>query len=703
MANLRTLSFREAADIVKSSLNILNVVGRHVALKQRGRNYLGLCPFHREKTPSFNVNPGKNLYKCFGCGEAGDALGFLMKLERKTYPEIIRELAEEQGILIQEDPQRAAEATQRMALEEKIFALNAEALNYFEQQLWAPNGQKAVQYLYGRGMQDDGIRRFQLGYAPVGWENLTRHLLQTMPFLKEDPSLLIQAGLATAKQEGGSQYDRFRNRLMIPIHDDRGRVVGFGGRALSDEDQPKYLNSPETQVYQKNRILYGLHQAKTAVRTEQSAVIMEGYFDVISAQLAGVGQAVATCGTAMTESHLSMLVRQGVNTLYLAFDSDEAGRKAALGAITRIEQHLERFPVAVKVLSVPSGKDPDGYIREAGGEAFRHVLFASQDVRTFKFESALRGLDLTSAEGRIEAAHRVTPLLAAISQPVARSEFLARYAERLGVAEDALVMELRRYEERHPGAQVLTRPEWQTGRNKSVSGDAISEQDPSSYKRNQKKRRASTSAFVDNLGEMRRALVPRHQKAEREILTLLFVSPLAGSQMLASLQPVTLEMPTHQQLFGAVTDYLDLMADDRDALHPDRMLATLTAGFGAEAPEVVSLVADLSFAADLYREQAGLESASDEETASRVCRQMKRCLDILAIHHRQSALRQMNQQVSELEQARQAKTRGLSDAFAPETGAEDSVTVLELQYSLRDTLTRSRDELSIKPMSGGTE
>ncbi len=436
------VSFQDAAGLVKLRLDILEIVGRHVSLKRAGRNYMGLCPFHQEKTPSFYVNPEKQMFKCFGCNEGGDTLSFLMKIEHKTYGELIQELADAYGIEIQQDAKKPSVSRSEIDL---LIQLNQEAQVFYEQQLQRDENTKA--YLESRAIGVSWQKHFGLGYAPAGWEHLVHHFQATVPAVQQSPMLMEKAGLANLRSEGQGFYDRFRHRLMIPIHDERGRVIAFGGRCLSEDDHPKYLNSPETPIYNKSRILYGFYQAKEQIRASGYAILMEGYFDVISAHMAGITQAVGVCGTALTENHLKLLQRTGVQTLYLCFDSDEAGQKAALRAIELIENQLLDQGVDAKVVLLPGEKDPDDFFKSQGQDRFQECLKEAQPFLIFKLNKALSGIsDLHTPEGRIKASQQTVPLLAAIRQPVVRQEHIKFISERLKIAEETLILEVKRLE-----------------------------------------------------------------------------------------------------------------------------------------------------------------------------------------------------------------------------------------------------------------
>jgi DNA primase catalytic core len=455
---MSNLSFQEAAEQVKQHLNIIDTIGRFVSFKKRGRSHLGLCPFHNERTPSFNVSAEKGFFKCFGCGESGDAISFLMKIENKTYGDVIREVAEgELGLSIRysNDSQEQARYTQKKEERERLHDVLRNAGQWFHGQLLLPEQASIQHYLQQRGTTEEAMKRFQLGYAPEGWDSLRPYLLSACPHLQDEESLLVRAGLAGERDNGNGYYDKFRQRLMIPIHDMRGNVVGFGGRALAEEQQPKYLNSSESLVYQKSELLYGLFQAKEAVRKHQRAIVMEGYFDVIATHMAGIPEAVATCGTALTDQHITLLKKSGVEILYLCFDSDKAGRNATLSAIERLETWVQRQALKIRVLRIPDGKDPDDYFKTHTAEEFEALMREAPDGLRFRFDCALEGILLHTSDGQLEAVHRLLPLLARVKHPIMRAQLLATYSERLRLSEEALKQDLARYEGKQPGATGL--------------------------------------------------------------------------------------------------------------------------------------------------------------------------------------------------------------------------------------------------------
>jgi DNA primase len=444
----QTLSFQDAAEQVKQQLNVLDTIGRFVSLKKRGRSHLGLCPFHNERTPSFNVSAEKGFFKCFGCGESGDAIGFLMKIEHKTYGEIIREQADEMGLQIRysDSAEDQAKYVQKTEERERLWDVLHNAGQWFHMQIQTPEHASIRDYLSNRGTSTDALKRFQLGYAPESWEALTSYLHTACPHVATDASILERASVAGVRDNGKGFYDKFRHRLMVPIHDLKGHIVGFGGRALGDDQQPKYLNSSESMIYQKSQILYGLFQAKEAIRKRKRAVVMEGYFDVIASHMAGLEEAVATCGTALTEAHIPLLIKSGVETLYLCFDSDSAGRNAALSALERLDPWIQRQTLKIRVLSIPSGKDPDDYFKTHSLTDFESLMANAPDGLSFRLDCVLEGMNTHHAEGQLDASNRLLPLLSKVKHPILRAQLLAKYAERLHLSEETLRQSLALFE-----------------------------------------------------------------------------------------------------------------------------------------------------------------------------------------------------------------------------------------------------------------
>jgi DNA primase len=362
-------------DEIRQRLSLAGVVGRRVKLQKRGRDYVGLCPFHKEKTPSFNVVEDKAFYHCFGCGAHGDVIGFTMRVENLGFREAVEQLARQAGLALPvETPQARAEAARAATLTEACAA----AAESFERQLWAAGGAAALAYLRGRGLSDELIRKFRLGWAPDSRSFIASSLGGRFP-----EALLVEAGLLRQGEQGA--FDFFRGRVIFPICDRAGRVIAFGGRALGDV-QPKYLNSPDTPIFHKGRMLYGLHLARAAAGPDTPPIVTEGYMDVIALHGAGFGTAVAPLGTALTEEHLAELWRIHPEPV-VCFDGDAAGRRAASRTLDRALPHLttER---GVKFVSLPPKHDPDSLIREKGVAAMRDALAGAAAVSDFLWSSA---------------------------------------------------------------------------------------------------------------------------------------------------------------------------------------------------------------------------------------------------------------------------------------------------------------------------
>jgi DNA primase len=410
------------------STDIVDLVSGYVRLKRSGRNFKGLCPFHEEKTPSFIVSPDRQTYKCFGCGEGGNAFLFLQALERLTFPEAVRELAERAGIRIETETEAPREAKRR---EEALAALRF-ASEHFQRQLRSPGGRRALEYLRGRGMTDDTIDAFALGFAPDSWDSLVR--AARAEGIGADA--LEHAGLVLPRRDG-SHYDRFRNRVVFTIRDPQGRVVGFGARALGDEP-PKYLNSPDSDLFRKGSILYGLREAKDALRDATEIAVGEGYTDVILAHQAGIPNVVATLGTALTPAH-ARLLRRFVERVVLVFDADDAGAKASeRGVETLLEADLD-----VAVARLPAGVDPCDLIVAEGEEAMRRTLDSARDFFEFRLERELASMGDASLHDRARAGDRLLAVVRRVQSPLKRGLLIRRLAEALDIPEEPLLVAVR--------------------------------------------------------------------------------------------------------------------------------------------------------------------------------------------------------------------------------------------------------------------
>ncbi len=415
-------------DQVREATDIVDLISDYLTLKKRGKNFFGLCPFHPEKTPSFSVNPDRQIFHCFGCGAGGNVYTFVMRQEAMTFPEAVRHLARRAGIPIPEDT--AGEETASKAREkEALYFANQFAAKFFAAQLRSDAGKEARDYLHSRGFGEEAIETFGIGYAPPGWDNLTRHARAHAV----DLQLMVRAGLLKERQ-GGGYYDAFRHRLMFEIRDLSGRVVAFGGRKLdeADEESPKYINSPETPVYEKRRVLYGLVQARDAVREADRAIFVEGYTDVISLAMSGVRNVVATCGTSLAEEH-ARLIRRYTSNITLLYDSDAAGSAATLrGADILLAQGLE-----VSVVQLPEGHDPDSYVKEAGSDGLSRLVAQALPLLDFKLDLLSLKKD-AGAKVRTEMVHSILETLARIDDGIRRALLVRELAEKLKLDERVL-------------------------------------------------------------------------------------------------------------------------------------------------------------------------------------------------------------------------------------------------------------------------
>jgi DNA primase len=394
-------------DDLLARVDIVELIGEHVTLKRAGHDFQGLCPFHDERTPSFTVSPRKQFYHCFGCGAHGSAIGFLMQHARLEFPEAVRELARRTGLSMPDDAEGGAG---RAADTAPLYEVLGRAAAYFRRQLAEqPAGGRASSYLQGRGLGPAILEAYGVGYAPPGWDNLVGALGGG----GKGVDLLVRAGLAIPRS-GGRPYDRFRDRVMFPIQDRRGRTVGFGGRVL-DDGKPKYLNSPETPVFHKGREVYGLYQAQQAQQARQGleqVVLVEGYVDVVALAQAGIGDAVATLGTAATAQHLDQLFRAAPEVVF-CFDGDPAGRKAAWRAL-ETALPLLRDGRQASFVFLPEGDDPDTLVRRLGREGFEAQLRSRVPLSVFLFDQLSRRVDASTLDGRARLVELARPLLGQI-------------------------------------------------------------------------------------------------------------------------------------------------------------------------------------------------------------------------------------------------------------------------------------------------
>jgi DNA primase len=436
-------------------VDIVDVVQRYVQLRKAGANYQGLCPFHKEKTPSFSVSPTKQFYHCFGCGVHGNAIGFLMAYASLGYIDAVKDLAAQVGMQVPESQPRSPEEAARKEREPDLYALMEKALDFYRAEL--KKTPRAIEYLKRRGLTGEIAARYRMGYAPDEWTGLKA------AFASYDDQTLVELGLVIANED--KRYDRFRDRIMFPIQNARGVVIGFGGRIL-DKGEPKYLNSPETPLFEKGRELYGLPQARDAIRTSGRALVVEGYMDVVALAQYGVGYAVATLGTATTPVHVSKLLRL-TDELVFCFDGDAAGRKAAWRAL-EVSLPLAPDHKPIRFLFLPDGEDPDTYVRKHGKDAFEQRVGEAETLSQFLLGQLRADADMASPEGRARLVSAAKPHIQKIAAPALRVQLVNAIGELARVSEPDIqrLMELpqaKRYERPAParrGWAAPRSPEW---------------------------------------------------------------------------------------------------------------------------------------------------------------------------------------------------------------------------------------------------
>lgn len=452
MAENKTYS--DVIDEIKTRIDILDVVQSRVVLKKRGANYWGCCPFHSEKTPSFCVSPQKGIFKCFGCGEGGDAISFLMKINNQSFNDVIRDLAAQFGIELP-----ATYGNLKLVTEErqKIRDSLKDACDfYFNNLSTEKDAQKASQYLNKRGITGDIINEYKLGYSLKSQNALFNHLKS-----KYTPDIMEKAGLVI-KTENGNYIDRFKNRIIIPIRDEASNVIAFGARAVDEGQNPKYLNSPDTVLYNKSRILYGIDKAKDKMIEDDYVVIMEGYFDVISAQAAGLKNTVASCGTALTVDHIRLIAKYSKSRkIYLAFDTDQAGLKATqrstdvikeaflgLGNLKIFDQNYssiseEKYTCEIRVIAPFDSKDPDEYIREYGIEQYKKYIKKAPLLLDFELNQILKEYNNDfSPTDKLKLIRKIMPLIEEIPNNIVQNEYIKLISDKINIDENALIREV---------------------------------------------------------------------------------------------------------------------------------------------------------------------------------------------------------------------------------------------------------------------
>ena len=428
-------------DAVKERADIVDVVGEHVVLKKKGREFVGICPFHDDSKPSMTVSPAKQFYYCFSCGAGGNSIKFLMEFQRQSFSDVVLDLARRYQVPVETvDGPQQERLRQQLSRREKLQRVLALASGWFRTQLRGLEGQKAQLYLTEtRGLSMATQETFELGYAPDQWDGLLKHLQQVEGC---SPEMLEAAGLVVPRKGGNGFYDRFRHRVIVPIHDRQGRVIGFGGRSL-DGSEPKYLNSPETELFEKGKHLFGLDKATNAIRKDDRAVVVEGYFDVIALHAAGITNAVASLGTALSSQQITQLCRvSDGKRIVLNFDADGAGVRAANRAIGEVEQLALQGQLELRVLHLPSGKDPDEFLKGHGAGDYRALLDQAPLWLDWQIEQALAERDLSRADQFQQAVAALVDLLGKLPQSAVRTHYLQRVAERLSGGQGRLALQL---------------------------------------------------------------------------------------------------------------------------------------------------------------------------------------------------------------------------------------------------------------------
>lgn len=539
---------QDIIETIKQSASIEEVIGDFVSLKKKGHYYLGCCPFHDEKTPSFTVTPAKGIFKCFGCGKAGDSIQFLMELEGLNYPEALKYLASKYGIEVQEtvSPEAIAQQTEK----ESLLIVLAYASQYYENLLWNSDEGKSVglSYFKERGFHQDIIRKFGLGFSQESWDGLTKSALDN-GYSKE---FLLKAGLSLENADNKSLYDRFRGRVIFPIHNLTGKTIGFGARILkADKKQPKYLNSPETEVYHKSKVLYGLYQAKQAIRHEDNCFLVEGYTDVISLHQGGIHNVVASSGTSLTEDQIKLIHRYTSNITVL-YDGDVAGLKASMRGIDLIlAQGMD-----VKVVAFPDGEDPDSYVRKIGGDAFKNYVHQNaRDFITYKTELALEEAGNDPIK-KASVIRDIVESIARIPDSIKRAVFFQQCSQLLNIAEDILIAEYNKI-------QLKDRKKDEENRKQTDVSAAEFSQTITNEKGTVKKDLYSSAVEMQ----------------EKEIVRLLlkfgneqFDTTNFASYVLSEIEDLTFSIPIYRRLLELIRedfDELGVIREQKFFSHPD--------------------------------------------------------------------------------------------------------------------------------------
>jgi len=511
----------ETIQQIKQGVEIADVIGEYVQLKKQGRNYFGLCPFHGENSPSFSVSPEKQIYHCFGCGAGGNAFTFLMEIDQIPFQEAAARLADRAGVALEISSSESEETTKTDENTDLYEAHELMAKFYRHLLLNTEEGSDALSYLHNRGFTDEDIDRFQIGWA-LPQPEFALNILQKRGFSVER---MEQAGLLVKNEETGRYFDRFRGRVMFPLHDRRGRVAGFSGRDLG-EGQPKYLNSPETPIFHKSSLLYHFHEARTAIKKQKQFILFEGFADVIAAVRAGFHQSVAVMGTSLTEEHIGQLKRISDQAI-ICYDGDKAGLNAAHKAANMLDNH----DINVKVTILPDQLDPDEFIKQKGAEAFSaYVKESSLTLMAFKMEFLKRGKNMRDDEQKFRYIEEVLTEISSLKKAVERDHYLRRLADEFSLSLQALQeQEKTLFLKKRPAKASLPQKEEPAG----------------------------------NFQQRERAIrqYPRHETAERRLLAHMLANPELAERIRIMLQGDSFSIDEHQALFTYLLGYYEQTAE----------------------------------------------------------------------------------------------------------------------------------------------
>ena len=424
---------------VRDRADLVDIVSEQVVLKKQGKDFVGLCPFHDDKSPSFSVSPSKQFYYCFSCGAGGNVFKFMMELGQRSFADVVLDLAKRYQVPVTTmEPEQQQELQRKLTLREQLYEIVAVAAKFYEHALFQPDGKQALAYLKEeRQLSEATIKHFLLGYAPEGWQTLYGYLIDQKHY---PVSLVEQAGLIVPRKGGSGYYDRFRDRLMVPIHDSQNRLIGFGGRGLTADAKPKYLNSPETELFDKGKTLYGLDKAKAAIAKQDRAIVVEGYFDVIALHSAGITCAVASLGTALNAGQVKQLLRYTESKqIIFNFDADAAGVKAVERGIGEVADMAYRGDVQLRILNIPDGKDPDDYLRIHTAEEYVALADSAPLWLDWQIDNIVRDRNLKQADQFQQASQAVVTLLSDIANADTRTHYLRHCAEIFSQGDSRIV------------------------------------------------------------------------------------------------------------------------------------------------------------------------------------------------------------------------------------------------------------------------